>query len=241
MIGIIGALEEELAILKGAMEHIETARTACFDFVTGALCGREVVLLRCGVGKVQAAAGATALIMRYAPEVVINTGCAGGVTPAGAVPLNFGDAVIGDQLVYHDVDVTVFGYAMGQLPGHSSAYFSSPANLVNALERAVVAAREAGEVPADFKAIPGLIASADTFMADSQKILALQTVFPGVRAVEMEGTAIAHACALFDVPCAVLRCLSDIAGEESTVTYDEYLPAAARNSSAIIRRFCSSW
>ncbi|MDR3301022.1 MAG: 5'-methylthioadenosine/adenosylhomocysteine nucleosidase [Spirochaetaceae bacterium] len=236
MIAIIGALEEEISLLRGEMEGVRTEKTACFEFFVGKLCGKDAVLLRCGVGKVQAAVGCSVLISRYAPDFVINTGCAGGVNPPGAPPLNFGDAVISNALAYHDVDVTAFNYAPGQLPGRASAFFPVQEALVKAMENAVRELKSEQLLPADFKAVAGLICSADAFIADSKKAIALTAVFPGLRAVEMEGAAIAHACTLFEVPFIVLRCLSDIAGEESTVTYDEYLPIAAKNSSAIVKR-----
>ncbi|MDR3325297.1 MAG: 5'-methylthioadenosine/adenosylhomocysteine nucleosidase [Spirochaetaceae bacterium] len=236
MIAVIGAMEEEVAILRNEMRDVRVEKHACFEFFVGKLCEEEVVLLRCGVGKVQAAVGCSTLIGKYAPRAVINTGSAGGVNPAGGQPLRFGDAVVSSSLAYHDVDVTAFGYAPGQLPGQATRYYPATKELVEAALEAVRSLKAEGALDKDFTALAGLICSGDAFIADTKKVLALEAAFPGLRAVEMEGAAIAHACAMFDVPFVALRCLSDIAGEESIVAFDEYLPAAARNSSAIVKR-----
>ncbi|MDR2864254.1 MAG: 5'-methylthioadenosine/adenosylhomocysteine nucleosidase [Spirochaetaceae bacterium] len=236
MIAVIGAMEEEVQILKHDMQDVKTEKVSCFEFYLGKIHGKETVLLRCGIGKVQAAVGCTTLINKYAPSCVINTGSAGGINPHGAESLNFGDAVISSGLIYHDVDLTVFGYKKGQLPGQNSEVFPVRDNLIKAAEDAVRDLQKEDALPVGFKAIPGLICSGDVFLSDSKRARELAELFPGVRAVEMESAAIAHSCTLFNTPYLVLRCLSDIAGEESPLTFDEYLPIAAQNSSAIVKR-----
>jgi adenosylhomocysteine nucleosidase len=241
MIGIIGAMETEVEILRAAMENVKKETVANFEFFTGKLCGKEVVLLRCGIGKVHAAVGCAMLINTYKPSYVINTGTAGGINPQGHTPLFFGDAVISNGLLYHDVNVTVFGYAPGQVPGCPSAIFPVGARLIEAAEASVAELKNEKILPHDFKAIPGLICSGDVFMADSKKVIALSKTFPGLRAVEMEGAAIAHTCVIFSVPYIVIRCISDIAGEESPVTHDEYVPVASKHSSSIVMRLIQNY
>lgn len=236
MIGIIGAMEEEVTLLRNDMTDATTDRVACFDFYRGKLEGREAVLLQCGIGKVQAAAGCATLVTSFAPSVIINTGCAGGINPSGTVPLYFGDAVISTALVQHDLDLTAFGYKPGQVPGRDTAEFVVDKELISRAEKAVAELKFEKKLPENFKAVPGLIASGDAFISDSKTVFRIEKTFPGVRAVEMEGAAIAHVCAIFNVRCIVLRCLSDIAGEESPVKFDEYLPIAAKNSSEMVKR-----
>ncbi len=230
MIGIIGAMEEEVVALRSALLNVDESEAGGFRFIRGTLDGAEVVLLRCGIGKVNAAVGCALLIDRFRPSFVLNTGSAGGIDPA----LTFGDVVVSDGLLYHDVDVTAFGYADGQLPGQP-AVFTVDAALVAAAERAVDRLKMEGRLPANLRHLRGLIASGDVFMHDPIKIAAVRERFPAVRAVEMESAAVAHACALFGVPCLVIRSISDVAGTESPMKFDEFLPIAAKHSSAIVR------
>jgi adenosylhomocysteine nucleosidase len=231
MIGIIGAMEEEVALLHSAMNDRKIETSGPFEFIAGTLEGKDAVLLRCGIGKVNAAVGCALLIRDYAPELVINTGSAGGIDSA----LSFGDVIVSDGLLYHDVDVTAFDYAPGQLPGQPPV-FPVPLGLVRAAEQAVDELKGEGVLPGGLSHVRGIIASGDVFMHEPERIEKLRKTFPKVRAVEMEGAAIAHTCALFKVPAIIIRALSDIAGAESPVTSNEFLPVAAKNSSEIVRR-----
>jgi len=242
MIGLIGAMEEEVVILRGLMKNVKIEREAAcpaFEFINGTLEGKDVVLLQSGIGKVQAATGCAVMLGKYKPSLVINTGCAGGVNPENYPPLNFGDAVISTALAYHDFDIRDFGYEMGQVPGQDSPFFNVHANLIQACEESVSALQSENQLPANFHAVPGLICSGDVFMSDSKRVLELLKYFPGMRAIEMEGAAIAHVCTLFKTPFLVIRCLSDLAGEESPIKFDEFLHVAAKNSSEIVRKLVS--
>lgn len=231
MIGIIGAMEEEVVLLRSAMEGATESRAGGFVFIRGTLGGRDVVLLRCGIGKVNAAVGCALLIDHFSPAFVINTGSAGGIDPS----LTFGDVVVSDGLLYHDVDVTAFGYADGQIPGQE-AVFAVGADLIAAAERAVDSLKAEGALPQNLHHVRGVIASGDAFMHEAGRIASVRSRFPTVRAVEMEGAAIAHACALFRTPVLVIRSISDVAGAESPMKFDEFLPIAAKHSSEIVRR-----
>jgi adenosylhomocysteine nucleosidase len=231
MIGIIGAMEEEIAILREGIENRKMETDSVFEFTTGRLEGKDVVLLRGGIGKVNAAVGCVLLIRRYSPALVINTGSAGGIDPS----LSFGDAIISEGLTQHDVDVTAFGYAPGQIP-RMPAVFAVPEDLVLAAERAVDELKGEGLLPETFNHVRGLIGSGDVFMHDEERIRRVRELFPSMRAAEMEAAAIAQTCYLFSIPGLFIRAVSDIAGKESSVKFDEFLPIASRHSGEIVRR-----
>jgi len=231
MIGIIGAMEKEVALLRGSLEEPKLTKFGAFEFHSGKLEGKDLALLQCGIGKVNAAVGCSILIHVFKPDFVVNTGSAGGIAPG----LRFGDVVISTGLLYHDVDLTAFNYAPGQLPGQPQVF---PVNedLVAKAEKALGELKGEKVLPLDLDHRLGLIGSADTFMHRPDDIAELRRVFPDIVAVEMEGAAIAHCCSLFSVPALVIRALSDIAGVESPVTFDEFLPIASKHSAEIVRR-----
>ncbi|MDR2602491.1 MAG: 5'-methylthioadenosine/adenosylhomocysteine nucleosidase [Spirochaetaceae bacterium] len=236
VIGVIGAMEEEVDILFSRLKDAKKENHGGFEYLSGVLGGKNAVILKCGIGKVNASVGCALLLDHYKPDLVINTGCAGGVNSGGGeIQLDFGDAVFSERLVYHDVDLTAFGYAPGQLPGFKQ-YFFTPPHLLEKAENAVEELKRDAILPENFNAVRGVIASADVFVCDSSVVRETAAKFPGLRAVEMEGAAIAHTCLIFNTPCLVIRCLSDIAGEKSPVTFDEYLHTASKHSSEIVIR-----
>jgi len=244
MIGIIGAMEKELSLLCEIMGNYNTEKIGGFDFFTGKMEGSDskksvdVTLLRCGVGKVNAAVGCALLIQRFKPDCVINTGSAGGINKGQGKDnkdLKVGDAVISSGLIYHDVDVMAFNYAPGQLPGQPQI-FPVDEKLVKLAEDSVDELRRENILPDDFNHYRGIIGSGDIFMHEPERINNVRKVFPDMVAVEMEGAAIAHCCHLFSVPALVIRALSDIAGTESPMSFNEFLPIASKNSAQIVTR-----
>jgi len=237
MIGIIGAMEKEVSLLCKTMGNFTTEKTGPFEFHSGKIEGKDVTVLQCGIGKVNAAVGCALLIQKYNPIYVINTGSAGGINKLNSADakLNFGDAVISTGLVYHDVDVTAFNYAPGQLPGQPQI-FTVEEKLIKLAEDAVDELKREKILPDSFNHRRGLIGSGDIFMHEPERIKAAQKLFPDLAAVEMEGAAIAHCCKLFSVPALVIRALSDIAGAESPMSFDEFLPIASKNSAEIVMR-----
>ena len=231
MIGIIGAMEKELSLLCETMGSFKTEKIGNFEFFTGKIEGKDVTLLRCGIGKVNAAIGCALLIRQFKPDFVINTGSAGGIK-AG---LKVGDAIISTGLIYHDVDVTAFNYAPGQLPGQPQI-FAVDEKFVKLAEDAVDELKRENILPSSFNHCRGLIGSGDIFVHDPEHIAVIRKTFPDIAAVEMEGAAIAHGCALFSVPVLVIRALSDVAGTESPVSFDEFLPIASKHSAHIVMR-----
>jgi adenosylhomocysteine nucleosidase len=229
-------MEDEVTLLRGAIENIKTKTEGAFEFNSGLLEGKEVVLLRCGISKVNAAVGCALMIARYSPALVINTGSAGGVDPT----LTFGDAIISDGLVQHDVDVTAFGYSPGQVPGMPPV-FPVGDDLITLAETAVDELKAEGRLPRDFNHVRGLIGTGDVFMHNDELIQSIKKLFPSIRAVEMEGAAIAQTCYLFSIPSLIIRAVSDIAGKESPVKFDEFLPVASKHSGEIVRRIVRNW
>jgi adenosylhomocysteine nucleosidase len=224
-------MEEEVALLRASMENTERTTEGGFEFFSGALEGKPVVLLRCGIGKVNAAVGCALLIHNYKPSLVINTGSAGGIDPS----LNIGDAVIAEGLMYHDVDVTGFNYKPGQVPGQP-AIFRAPENLIEAAEKAVKTLKAESLLPGNFNYLRGIVGSGYIFMHQDERIKAARQLFPDIRAVEMEGAAIAHTCLLLGIPAVIIRSISDVAGKESPGTFEEFLPVASKHSSRIVSR-----
>ncbi len=231
MIGVIAAMEKELSILCNAMGKFETHKTGCFEFFTGKIEGKDVTLLCSGIGKVNAAVGCALLIQQFKPACVINTGSAGGINPS----LKVGDAVISTGLIYHDVDVTAFNYAPGQLP-RQPQIFPVDEKLVKLAKDAVDELKREKALPASFNHCSGIIGSGDVFMHEPERIAEVRRVFPDIAAVEMEGAAIAHCCHLFSVPALVIRALSDVAGTQSPISFDEFLPIASEHSAGIVIR-----
>lgn len=222
-VGIIGAMEQEVAILREKIEQCQTLHLAGSTFYSGQLEGQEVVLLQCGIGKVAAAIGTTLLLEKFQPDCVINTGSAGGFAPE----LNVGDIVISSEVRYHDADVTAFGYEMGQLPNLPAA-FKADENLIKL-------AQETLAQQSELQSKIGLICTGDIFMANPERVELCRTQFPTMIACEMEAAAIAHVCHKFEVPFVVLRALSDIAGKEAPGSFDSFLEQAAVHSSAFVQ------
>jgi adenosylhomocysteine nucleosidase len=231
MIGIIGAMDDEVLYLHSAMSDTSSQKSGAFEYISGVLEGKEVVLLRSGMGKVNAAVGCAYMIFQYKPSLVINTGCAGGIDSA----LSFGDIVISNGLVYHDVDITGLNLKPGQLPGQP-AIFPVEANFQTAAERAIDELKAEGVFPKNLNHIRGLIGTGDIFMHRTEKIAEVRKNFPGIKAVEMEGAAIAHTCYLFSIPSLIIRSLSDIAGVESPMSFEEFVVLASKNSATLVQR-----
>ncbi|AMG31047.1 5'-methylthioadenosine/S-adenosylhomocysteine nucleosidase [Grimontia hollisae] len=224
-IGIIGAMEQEVALLKNKMNNCQLQEIGGNKFYTGDLNGVNVVLLQSGIGKVAAAVGTSILLERFKPTAVINTGSAGGFDSS----LNLGDVVISTDVAYHDADVTAFGYTMGQMAGQP-ATFTSDEKLMDVAEQALAAMDPA------LHAVRGLICTGDTFVCTAERQNYIREHFPSVIAVEMEAAAIAQACHQFKVPFVVVRAISDVADKESPMTFDEFLPLAAKSSSAMVEK-----
>jgi len=228
LIGIIGAMEPEVALLKQQLQLESTEEIGGYTFYLGSLAGKNIVLVQSGIGKVASAVATTLMICQFKPDCIINTGSAGGFDPE----LNVGDIVISTEVTHHDVDVTAFGYALGQVPQMPATFKAHPV---------LIAAAEQSINSLGFcKTKKGLIATGDSFMCDPTRIAKTRSDFPTMLAVEMEGAAIAQTCHMLNTPFVVIRSLSDIAGKESPESFDAYLSVASKNSSAMVVELLSA-
>ena len=221
-IAVIGAMEEEVELLRATLENATTETIANSEYTQGTYKDKDVILLKSGIGKVNAAMSTTILLEKYQPDVVINTGSAGGYDEN----LDVGAIVISDEVRHHDVDATIFGYEMGQVP-QMPAGFKADARLMEVAEQAVA---EVGE----HQSATGLITTGDSFMNDPIRVEKVRGYFPTMKAVEMEAAAVAQVCYQFATPFVVIRALSDIAGKQSDISFDEFLPIAAKHSTQVV-------
>ncbi|ELY4723463.1 5'-methylthioadenosine/S-adenosylhomocysteine nucleosidase [Cronobacter sp. 153480017-3] len=225
--GIIGAMEEEVTLLRDKIDNRHTLNIAGCEIYTGTLNGVDVALLKSGIGKVSAAMGATLLLEHCKPDVIINTGSAGGLAPS----LKVGDIVVSDEVRYHDADVTAFGYEYGQMAGCPAAF--------KADEKLIAAAQETIE-KLNLHAVRGLVVSGDAFINGSVNLAKIRHNFPQAIAVEMEATAIGHVCHNFGVPFVVVRAISDVADQQSHLSFEEFLAVAAKQSSLMVETLLTS-
>ena len=213
-IGIIGAMDSEVRHLIARLERPETHTVAGRTFVRGTLAGCNAVVVQSGIGKVAAAITAQILIDRFDVGILLNSGMAGGLDPRLAVK----DLVIGTAAVQHDFDLTAFGHAPGYIGGEDDTV----ATAFRADERLIALALDAAAevLPADSKAITGVIASGDIFVDDSALKASIIDQF-GAAAAEMEGAAIAQTAEANGVPFLILRTVSDLAEHQANVSFDE--------------------
>lgn len=220
-IGIIGAMAEEIRLLRAVMVEQKEWSEGGAVFISGKIGQQEIVVVESGIGKVLAAITTTLLISHYQVTTVINTGSAGGI----GTGLEIGDVVISDKLAYFDADVTAFGYAMGQMAG-MPLYYEADARLIAQAEKAALAK--------GLQTKTGLIVTGDTFVDKQGTIEMIKGYFPEVLANEMEGAAIAHVAHQFKVPFVVIRAMSDVGDEEASVNFDEFILEAGRKSAEMV-------
>lgn len=220
-IGIIGAMEEEILLLKSKMSNKKEWTEAKADFIEGQIGEVEVVLVRCGIGKVNAALTTTLLLAKHDIDLIVNTGSAGGI----GAGLHVGDVVIASEMAYHDVDATVFGYSIGQVPQMPARYIANQGTI----EKTITAAKKTGLTP-----VKGLIVTSDSFIASQAQTDVILSNFPDALASEMEGAAIAQVCYQFDVPFVIIRAMSDVADEEAGVSFDEFIIEAGKKSAEMV-------
>lgn len=221
-VAIIGAMEEEVSLLRDQISDLTIETHGGFEYYIGRINETDVVLLRSGIGKVNAAISTALLIKLYEPDYVINTGSAGGFH----TDLEVGDIVISSSVCHHDVDVMAFGYERGQVPGHPACYLPD-STLIAAAKASIDALNEVTHMH-------GLIATGDRFMHQPEDVETTRGYFPDMIACEMEAAAVAQTCHVFETPFVIIRSLSDIAGKENAVTFEQYLEQAATHSAKVI-------
>ena len=221
MIAILCALDIEAQKYLDIVENPVEEELYGYRFVSGRLQGRDVVVVRCGMGKVNAALCAQTLIIRYHPELVINSGVAGSLSPK----LSICDIVIGTDAVQHDVDSTALGDPIGMVSTVNKTYFPCDERAGEILLRA---AEKLG-----IHAVRDRIASGDQFIAEKEKKSWIVDTFAAA-ACEMEGGAIAQVCYVDKVPCVILRAISDSTDGKHSMEYEQFMGIAAENSCRVL-------
>lgn len=218
-IGIIGAMEEEVSRLKEKMENVSITTKASMDFYEGILEGKKAVVVRSGIGKVNAGMCTQILADLFRVDAVINTGIAGSLNNE----VNIGDIVLSTDVLHHDMDATGFGYPKGQIPRMDTFSFETDGKLRE------LAQKVCREVNPEIGVHQGRIASGDQFISDNGVKDAIISEFAGY-AVEMEGAAIGQAAYLNKIPFLIIRAISDKADGSAVVDYPSFEKAAIEHS-----------
>ncbi|HSQ89638.1 5'-methylthioadenosine/adenosylhomocysteine nucleosidase [Romboutsia sp.] len=228
-IGIIGAMDEEVDILVELMDVKETIEKASLKFYKGTLEGKDIVLVRCGIGKVNSALCAQILISEFDVDAVVNTGVAGALHS----DLDVYDIVISTDAIQYDFDTTVFGHKKGVIPRMDNSTFIADERLVKAAFESSV------EETKTHKVVKGRVVTGDMFISSKELKDELVNDF-GAYCGEMEGAAIAHVCSLNKVPFVIIRAMSDKADGTADVVYEEFVQDAAHNSKDIVLNMLKS-
>ena len=232
-IGIIGAMQIEVEALCAAMTDTEREVISGIEFVSGTLRSKRVVCAKCGIGKVFAAMCAQTMILRYGPDVIVNSGVAGTLSP----DLSIGQIALAEQMVQHDMDTSPIGDPVGLISGINIIYIPAAPAVTDALAAAVES------VGVAYK--KGTVASGDQFIchtADKERIRAdFETAEMPVIACEMEGAAIGQVCYVNGTPYGILRAISDGGDEQAFADYPTFLAAAAKTATEVMLRFVEDW
>ncbi len=229
MIGIIGAMEEEISRLTSAMESVEIVERASMKFYKGKLSDKEVVIVRSGIGKVNAGICTQILADLFHVDQVINTGIAGSLDAA----IDIGDIVLSTDAVQHDMDASAFGYQPGVIPRMETSIFKADTNLLSLAQEACL------KTNPDIHVFAGRIVSGDQFISDkSKKDYLIKTFQP--MCTEMEGAAIAQAAYLNHIPFLIIRAISDKADNSAHVDYPVFEAAAIQHTVRLLMEFVRS-
>lgn len=227
-IGIIGAMDVEVAELIESMENIKKETISSITFYEGTLQGKNVVVAKCGVGKVHAAVCAQTMIIKFKPDAIINTGVAGSLNSE----LDIADLVISDNVVQHDMDTSGLGDPVGLISGVNLINISCPKDLVEKIEKSA-------KTIEGTNVIVGTIASGDQFICSQDKKEYIVNNFNALCA-EMEGAAIGHVCYLNNVDFCIVRAISDKADGSAHMDFPTFTKIAAKKSTQLINTFLKS-
>lgn len=222
-IGIIGAMDLEVEHLKSEMQISRIVDKAGMEFYTGTLKGVDVVIVRSGIGKVNAGLCAQILADVFQVTHIINTGVAGSLN----AKLDIGDILISKDTLYHDMDVRIFGYQLGEVPQMGCREFKADKAMIEA------AVSSCKEVNPDIHVEVGRILSGDQFISDKAKKETLIADFQG-DCTEMEGAAIAHSAYLNKIPFVIIRAISDKADDSAEMDYPTFEREAAKHSAKLV-------
>lgn len=229
MLGIIGAMDEEVAKIKEQMEDVESRQMASMEFLKGTVKGHSVVVVRSGIGKVNAAMCTQILADVYHVDAVINTGIAGSLN----ADINIGDIVLSTDALEHDMDAVAFGYPLGQIPRMDTLSFKADEQLRK------TAKTICEKVNPDVTVFEGRVVSGDQFVSDKDKKEWLIENFAGY-CTEMEGAAIAHAAYLNGIPFLIIRAISDKADDSASVDYPAFEAKAIEHSVRLLLALCEA-
>ncbi len=230
MLGIIGAMDEEVAKIRECLDEVSVETRAGMAFYSGKIGGRPVVVVRCGIGKVNAAMCTQILIDCYQVNGVVNTGIAGSLR----AEINIGDIVLSTDTVQHDMDATGFGYPAGQIPQMDVFSFPTDDGL-RALAQECCAL-----VNPDIRTFTGRIVSGDQFVSDKEKKRWLIETFHG-SCTEMEGAAIAHTAWRNGIPALIVRAISDKADDSAGMDYETFEAQAITHSVNLLLAMAARW
>ncbi|MGL4676749.1 MAG: 5'-methylthioadenosine/adenosylhomocysteine nucleosidase [Brevinema sp.] len=231
MLGIIGAMPEEISLVLENMNNIQTQDLGQTRYYKGMIGNTPVVLCQSGIGKVNSALAAAALIYVYQVDSLVFTGVAGGVYK----DIKLGDLVIGTDFLYHDFDATAIGYQLSQIPddNEKSIFYSDSALSQKFTDLAI-------KLLGQERVFRGRIVSGDDFVASSEKIDKLRVLFDAY-AVDMESAPIAHVANKCNIPCCVIRSISDKADGVAAKTYSGFFREAAIYSAKLVTEFCKNY
>lgn len=224
-IGIIAAISEEVATIEKLMKDIQIKNIYELTFIEGKIHNKNIVLVQCGVGKVNAARTTQILIDNYELSCIINVGTAGGLKE----DIEIGDVVIADKLVQHDFDITAGGHEKGYI-SHLGKYFYSNKDLINKTENVMESLNE------NFNTFIGTIATGDIFVQDVEVKNKIKEEFDPA-CTEMEGAAIAQVCTLDNIPFVVIRAISDKPNGNNGIDFETYLEMACERYAKFIDIF----
>ena len=225
MVGIIGAMDIEVEELINSMEDVKKQTISNIDYYEGKLQGKNVVVAKCGVGKIHAAVCTQTMILKYGPDAIINTGVAGSLCSE----LDIADIVISDGVVQHDFDVSAFGKPVGLISGLDLIKIPCNDELVNRLRRA-------SQILEDTDVAVGTVASGDQFIGSKEKKDYIVNNFNAL-CTEMEGASIGHVCYINDVDFCIVRAMSDKADGTANMDFDEFVQIAVDKSIKLINNF----
>lgn len=230
MIGIIGAMDIEVDSLKNEMECPQVIKAAGIDFYQGKIYSQEIVVAKCGIGKVNAAMCTQLLVDMFQVDAIINTGVAGSLNN----DINICDIVVSKTAQEHDMDVTPLGYEKGMIPDMESSVFVADASLIGLAKKSAVSAK------LDVKIFEGKVVSGDQFIGTHEAKEELRTEFIGDCA-EMEGAAIGHVATLNKVPFLIIRAISDKADGGAEMDYPTFEKKAAANSIVLLNEMIKNY
>lgn len=225
-IGIITAMNEEREAILNIMQDVQVVQFYNLRFFRGTILGKNCILVKCGVGKVNAARTTQIMLDNFDIQYVLNLGSGGSVNPL----LNIGDVVIGKRVVQHDFDITAFGHSKGYITGVGN-YVICDRGLVNQFEKI---AKELSDRMYQIRI--GVVATGDIFLTDIGMKDKIHSKF-NADVVDMECAAIAQTCYLDNVPFIVVRSVSDTPDGKNAATFDDNLKLASKRCASILKEF----